>query len=376
MKNHYKVIVIGAGPAGTSCGITLQQSGIRHCLIDKAVFPRNKTCAGLVTQKTYRLIQTLFDRQDTDFLFCAASSEIKLYRKTELLVDTALNRKVRLVNRMTFDNALVEKYKSLGGLLMEGQTGLLIDYANNRIQLSDGQLLYYDTLIFADGALSISHKLLNVDKSRLAFGIETYLPSTVFNTKSIDIYFEYTDNGYLWVFPHGDTVCIGITEPYRKGKDYKNILTAFLKEKNIPTDNSKYTGAFLPYGYVVPQEKLPDNILLIGDAGGFTDPISGEGLYMALHTGMLSAQAITTENPKKIYLQSIRNISAFVKEGKKVQKFFYSPTIHKMVLKRLSGKNRAVSFFFENQVEEYHYEYRNILQMYRDYKKNSSSLFS
>ena len=157
---------------------------------------------------------------------------------------------------------------------------------------------------------------------------------------------------------------------YKKGEDYKKMLASFLKDVGVSTEHIRYIGAFLPYGYVIPQEKLPDNVILIGDAGGFTDPISGEGLYMALKTGILSAQAVTTQNPKKTYWQNVKGLVSVVKEGNRVQKFFYSPAIHKMVLGKLSGKEQLVSFFFEHQVEEYHYEYRNVIQMYRDYKKS------
>ena len=373
MENHYKVIVIGAGPAGTACGITLQKSGINHCLIDKAVFPRNKTCAGLVTKKTYELIQSLLDYQDTDFLFCDTSSTIRLYRKTKLLADAPLKRNIRLVERHSFDNTLAERYKALGGKLFEGEAGITIDYPHNRIVLSSGQILYYETLIFADGALSMSHKLLDTDnKSKMAFGVETYVSSDVIDSKSIDIYFDYVDNGYLWVFPHGERVCVGVAGKYAKDTDYRENLKTFLTDIGVDTQDIKYIGAFLPYGYVIPQEKLPENVLLVGDAGGFTDPISGEGLYMALKTGTLSAQAISTADPKKSYLQMVKNIVSIVKEGNKVQKLFYSPKIHKIVLDKLEGKHQLVSFFFENQVEEYHYEYRHIFQMYRDYKKTKT----
>ncbi len=370
MENHYQVIVIGAGPSGAACGITLQKQGIKHCVIDKATFPRNKTCAGLVTKKTYGLINELFEGQNTERLFCTTANRIRLYRKTQLLADAPLVRDIHLVERKIFDNALVEKYRELGGVLMEGESGITVDYDNNRILLSNGQILYYDTLIFADGALSMSHKSLHVDKSKLAFGVETYLTTEVLDTKSVDIYFEYVDNGYLWVFPHGERVCVGVAGQYKKGEDYKKMLASFLKDVGVSTEHIRYIGAFLPYGYVIPQEKLPDNVILIGDAGGFTDPISGEGLYMALKTGILSAQAVTTQNPKKTYWQNVKGLVSVVKEGNRVQKFFYSPAIHKMVLGKLSGKEQLVSFFFEHQVEEYHYEYRNVIQMYRDYKKS------
>ena len=128
MKHEYEAIVIGAGPAGAACGITLQKSKVSNCVIDKAVFPRSKTCAGLVTGKTYKLIEELFDNKIDDGIFCAVSSEIRLFSRTELLTAAPITNPVRLVNRIDFDNALVKRYLELGGKLFEGERGYTIDY--------------------------------------------------------------------------------------------------------------------------------------------------------------------------------------------------------------------------------------------------------
>lgn len=369
MSVKYDTVVIGAGPSGSACGITLQRRGIKSCLIDKAVFPRHKTCAGLVTGKTYKLINKLFGENDTEYLFCDKTSEIRLFQKKKELVSAQIKKPVRLVKRMDFDNELVKRYKDLGGELFEGETILRIDYAANKIKLKSGRTIEYSNLIFADGALSLGHKRIGFSKSKLAFGIEAYIPREQLDTDSVDIYFEYIDGGYIWVFPHGDTVCAGAVNQFKKGIDYKNILSRFLENIGVDTNNIKYVGAFLPYGNPVPQNKLPDNVMLIGDAAGFADPISGEGLYMALKSGITAAEAVQYRNPKKKYLEDVKPLRRAVTDGKKAQKLFYSPPIFKKVLSKAEGKREFVGFFFDNVVEEYNYEYRQMPKMYRDYKK-------
>ena len=368
MDHRFDTVVIGAGPAGMGCAIVLQKNNKSVCVIDKAVFPRNKTCAGLVTGKTLKLIKSLFDEEDVSGLFCYTADRIKLYRKTRLLVDAPINNSARLVDRIDFDNALVERYKSRDGRIMEGERNIRIDYNGNCVILSNGDRVHYQNLVFADGALSVSHKLIKFDNRKMAFGIEAYVPSDQFSTGSADIYFDCIDDGYLWVFPHGDTVCVGVANLYDKNTDYKRIVTDFLRSVGVDPDIQHYTGAFLPYGYVVPQDKLPDNVMLIGDAGGFTDPISGEGLYMALSTGMLAAEAISYADPKKAYLESIKPIVSIVKDGYKVQKIFFSSAVQKVFLKKIEGKKEIVSHFYDNMVDDYRYEYKNIRKMYSDYK--------
>ena len=370
MNYKYEAVVIGAGPAGAACGITLQQKGVKHCLVDKSVFPRSKTCAGLVTGKTFRLIRSLFGDDYSDSLFCAVSSSVRLFDRTKLLVDAPITKSVRLVNRGEFDNALVERYRALGGELREGERGLKIDYENNRVILSNGDELSYNSLIFADGALSMSHKLLDVPRDRLAFGIEAYVPSSKLSTDSVDLCFGYLETGYVWIFPHGDTVCVGVADRFTRGEDYRAILSEVLSDAGVEPTEAKFIGAFLPYGYLIPQKKLPQNVLLTGDAGGFTDPISGEGLYMALQTGIYAGEAVSEKSPKAKYLGSVKPLEQIVKDGSKVQKLFYTPAIHEKLLGRINGNKKAVTFYFDNQVEEYKYTYRQTAKLYRGYEKS------
>ena len=369
MEHRFDAVIIGAGPAGMGCAISLQKKNHSVCAIDKAVFPRNKTCAGLVTVKTRRLIRSLFDGEDIDGLFCCTASSVKLYRKNQLLTESAIRNSAGLVDRIDFDNALVDRYKSLGGKILEGERNLSVDDQNNRVVLSGGDTIGYGNLIFADGALSLSHKQLKFDNRNMAFGIEAYVPSEQFRTDSVDLYFDCIKDGYLWVFPHGATTCVGAANMYDRKTDYKKILFDFLRSVSVDPAVQHYTGAFLPYGYVLPQEKLKDNVMLVGDAGGFTDPISGEGLYMALQTGMLAAEALASSEPKKTYLKSVEPIATIVKDGKKVQKLFFSSAVQKTFLKKVQGKNRLVGYFYDHMVDDYDYDYRHIAKLFSDYKR-------
>ena len=225
------------------------------------------------------------------------------------------------------------------------------------------------TLIFADGALSQAHKLIDVPRERLAFGVEAYVPSSVISTKSVDLYFDYLDNGYVWVFPHGNTVCVGAANQYNKNDDYIKVLSGVLSDLGAKDCNVKNIGAFLPYGYVVPQNKLPQNVLLTGDAGGFADPISGEGLYMSMKTGILAAEAVKSGKPKEAYLKSVKPLQQIIRDGKKMQKLFYKPSIHQKLFRKVKGNRRFVTFYFDNQVDEYRYTYRQMSKLYKEYKK-------
>ena len=370
LEHRYATVIIGAGPAGLAAAITLQKSGKAPCVIEKATFPRRKTCAGLVTAKTYRLIQELFEDGMTDSLFSHTSSRIRLFKRAELLVSAELERPVHFVSRTHFDNALAERYKALGGVLLEGERRIAVDDDSRTVTLSNGDTIRYDRLLFADGALSLSRKLWDCGKDVFAFGIEAYIPSSLLPTESVDLYFDYLDTGYAWVFPHGDTVCVGAADLRRKNTDYTAIFERFLSDLGVPADVPGRIGAFLPYGKAVAQESLPDHVFLLGDAGGLTDPISGEGLYMALQSGICAARALSDSDPKAAYLSSIGPLTAVVREGLKVQHALYSPLPHRAFIHKVRGNDRVVSYFFENMVEEYRYAYRELPRLFSDYRKS------
>lgn len=369
MEYRYDTVIIGAGPAGTACGITLRKKGEDPCIIDKAVFPRRKTCAGLVTDKTYQLIQTVFDSSDVSDLFCDSADTVELFQGVLPLASSEIERPVRFVNRSRFDNALVERYKSLGGALMQGEKNIRVDYDRRAVMLSNGDRIDYRHLLFADGALSMSREMIPTKKEDFVIGIEAYVPAERICVDSVRLYFGYLDSGYIWVFPHGDRVCIGAGERFTKDQRCREALMRFMDDIGVEADDVKLIGAFIPYGTVPDQKKLPDSVMLLGDAAGLCDPISGEGLYMAMRSGVFAAEALVSSQPKKTYLQYISLMQRTVKDGARVRSVFYSPAFHHRLLQKIRGNSRAVGFYFDKMVNHYRYTYRDILGVYRDYKK-------
>ncbi|MBR6920607.1 MAG: FAD-dependent monooxygenase, partial [Clostridia bacterium] len=248
MDHFTDAVIIGGGPAGSSCGIYLQRAGISNMIIEKRSFPKDKLCAGLVTEKTYRqlskLIKTAVGTDVPDEIFCDKSKRIKLFYKDEPLTDSAVSSLFRLVFRRDLDGYLIETYKKTGGILYENRTVKEYDLDNNTLSLDNGDTVKYKYLIGADGALSPTRKALGYKSPDYIFCTEAFVPKTAaFDDNCVRIYFGYLNKGYVWVFPHGDTLCVGLGDEYRKKTEYEKVLRAFLLSNGLDDGSCKIKGA-------------------------------------------------------------------------------------------------------------------------------------
>ena len=323
---NYKVntVIIGGGPSGTACGNYLQAKGISNIIIEKRTFPREKLCAGLVTTKTYRMIGKIWDLQHPgealpEDLFCSETHDVRFYCANKLLIHARTSDPFRFVHRSHFDHFLAMLYTESGGTLLQNSYCKDYDFQTNTLKLQNGDTVTYQHLIAADGAFSRTRKALGIHRPILGFCIETRIPNRKHSKYApVRAYFGTIENGYVWIFPSGNELCVGLGSVYKKGVDYCAMFERFLKMNHIHAPRNTWKGAFVPYGECINQRDNPPDVVLIGDAGGFVDPFNGEGLYFALCTGNLAAQSII-----RCEKNSTTLCSEFVKATSR-----YAKTIH------------------------------------------------
>ena len=373
MEYNVNTVVIGGGPAGMACAISLQKKGVSNCVIDKAVFPRNKTCAGLVTDKTYRLLKRLLSghREMIPQMFSRRIAETAIFDRDRLAAKAKNKVSFRLAYRKRFDYALVRAYKADGGVMLDGQKKYSIDYENSRITLQDGRIVRYQYLVFADGALSQAHKAFCVKPADMCFCVETFLPASELNTSALQIHFGYLSPGYVWLFPYKDQVSAGVGTTAEKAGECVEVLKTFLKDMGVDASAHPFRGAYVPFGGLADQSRTPENILLIGDAGGFADPIYAEGLYMALYSGMKAAAAIADEEseslPKKAFLEGVRPLCKMIRSGRRLQKILYGEKGQRLFRKKIFGRDLFLQFYCDRQVSSYRYDHMDP-RLFLDYK--------
>jgi len=356
---HFETVIIGGGPAGTAAGISLLKKGKKCCIVDKQKFPRDKPCGGLLSQKTLDLLAALDLSIDLASFYINTTNRISIRKKNKPVSTFECENTFYLTNRKLFDNLLVEEFKKLGGIIFENEFVKKVDASEKVISTKTDLFIKYEYLIFADGAMGISNKL--VKRKNHGIAIEADIPSDLFkfNDRTICIDFGLKHNGYGWIFPKNELTTVGFgCSSHQDGEkclqDFKKYLAYCGISKRILVGMK---GATLPYWPNTDSAICPKyNAMLVGDAAGMVDAMTGEGIYFALQSGMLAAKAIAEgENVLETYQQSSRNIYEIIERSHKAGLTFYKYRHFFMFFARNTEKRLAR--FCDNELAYYNYGY-------------------
>ncbi|MBN1256830.1 MAG: geranylgeranyl reductase family protein [Planctomycetes bacterium] len=294
------ILVIGAGPAGSTVARILSDTGREVCLIDKAAFPRHKTCGGGVPPRTRALLGI-----DYRHLVKSTVDSITLLGGWRGRLEISDSKMAEIVDRSEFDNYLVEKAIAAGTRFEEEASLEAIQYENQHwiVETKRGEIKAKHICV-ADGARSKTARLLGEPCPPLGFALEGYLPRDAVNSKpdSNTAFFEFTciKNGYGWAFPRGEEYAVGVgirnCEAAMLRQSLKRLCSRKGLSKNhnsgLPNQPQRVKGAHLPFFSGARAWYAKDNLYFLGDAAGLVDPLTGEGLFLAVRSGIFAAEAI------------------------------------------------------------------------------------
>ena len=281
------VLIVGAGPAGSVCGYLLKKAGVDCIIVDHASFPREKVCGGGLTPKAWRLLDQLMPGVSYDYL---PVRHLRLQFEDDPVCEFDSEFELRMTCRKDFDHALLRYYQQAGGELMKGSFARYDELPDGRIRVSlkSGDSLTCRYLVAADGANSQVRKQMFGDYRSNTFWLEQYTekaePSDIFSHFSND-YFP----GSFYKFPGMGRDVWGFRSPSETTREkFQERLTKY----GVP--EGRIVGAYIPMGTV---QSTHDHIMFIGDAGGFPNRITGEGLYDAFKTAYNATCAIVEQKP-------------------------------------------------------------------------------
>jgi geranylgeranyl reductase family protein len=366
---RYDVLIVGGGPAGTVAGINLIGSGLRVAILDRARFPRIKPCGGGISCRVFDRFPYLEPvlRSVPTNLVSKVVLESPSGNAIHLESDKPLYAMIR---RIEFDNTLLDHCKAGGIEVREDVTVSRVVVADDGVSLTStsGEEFVADLVIGADGVNSTVAVHAGMrgpwQSSQIAIDGSEESPLSSVNAcqDTMYVYFGMGGSyGYGYVFPkttHAN-FGIGLLLDYAKkqvsDKPYAQHLrfAEDLKRKGvIAGDSLRQNFRVYPLPFAGPLRKISSHrVLLAGDAAGFVNGFTAEGIYYAMvsgeHAGKTALQALRNKNTSAPFLRRYDDaceieVGHELRKSVELQKRFYSdPDLIDLVI-GFAGRNRTV----------------------------------
>jgi len=290
----HQVLIVGAGPAGAYLAYCLARAGIDVLLLEKERFPRTKPCAGGVSPKVIKLLDFSLDPVIEDRI----NQVIFTHRLANPVAVSRGQPIIYTVRRPDFDAFLLERARQAGARVLEGVriTGAATDAVG--VVVSAGERTWRGKLLAgADGACGIVAPALGLSGTgefAVTLEKEVAVPEAAMSHYRGVVIADYglVPKGYAWVFPKAHTVSLGVGTMSRTFRGLNRCLEEI-------TGAAGLTGAMpaAGRGWIIPYRRrvMPLHCcrgLVLGDAAGFADALTGEGIYHALLSAVLAAEVI------------------------------------------------------------------------------------
>ena len=311
MNKAFDIVILGAGPAGTTCVLALKDSGLSLALIDKESFPRDKPCGDAIPGPCIKILKKVTENEQDLFNGLTKSADISnshIYPAKGKKINIAWKAQAFNATRADFDNYLLNLVKSTT------KTTVIEDFQVNNVAVEDKvivtersgtKVLTCDLLIAGDGTNSVVKRKMfsgTAHKGLNGYAIRSYYENVSCNANTNEFYLLDEFPGYFWIFPLTKNIYnvgVGLLNPTSEQAKSVNIKTSmqdvienhpFISEKfKNASSIAKIQGFKLPLGGK-DTSLTADHIMLTGDAAHLIDPLQGHGIDKAMESGVLAAK--------------------------------------------------------------------------------------
>jgi flavin-dependent dehydrogenase len=315
------IAIVGGGPAGAMCGERLARAGYGVTIYDEHL-AWEKPCGGGLTHKAIAAYPFLLN----------SPYPKKLVRTVELIsskghrAQLTLDQPIVIYSRTVLNGLLLERAEAAGCRVVRSRVSQ-IKTEGECATLSAGEdRVEADFVVIAAGARnSLLPNTRPLSRNDLEMTLGYFVPA---NAEGIRVKFLRRFVGYLWSFPRSDHLSVGICGSMARhtSQELRRHLHAFMAEEKIPREGANFFSHVLPS----PQQQtlsarrvVGRNWALVGDAAAWVDPITGEGLYYALRSGDLFAEALIADKPAEYPSRIRKAFSADLEFATRIARRFY-----------------------------------------------------
>ena len=303
MASTYDVVIVGGGPAGSTCARTLVAGGARVVVIDRSMFPRVKLCAGWLSPGIWDVLQLSpreYPRGLWEWNVCHVHYQGK---------DHAFPGKGWFIRRFELDDFLL--HRSGAELRLDVHVKQLERSAGDdrwTVQLPSGETICARHLVGAGGTHCPVARLLAPARPRRAVGVQELElqtdPAAIERTRlgrdgEPELVLFDDIGGYGWNVPKSDWINVGcgtldasaVRDAWKSTHDHLRVAGHLPPEADAELEHVKGHSYFL-YDPAHLETACRDNALLVGDSLGLAHPITAEGILPATVSGRCAAEAI------------------------------------------------------------------------------------
>lgn len=308
---EWDVVVIGAGPAGSMAAQHIARAGFAVLLVEKDMYAGySNSCAGgmaFVLANRLKIPSHVVEKEIYGYT---------LHFNSEVTNRWSTNRPIFItVYRRVFDRFLAQQAVNYGATLLTYTRVVEVNRINNRMLVSmknlrDGKRkeVVSKLVVFADGVNTLARKIFNIgfapcpDNTFLALAYELEAPANSIN--KFEFYFapQSVPWGCYWVFPKKERLNVGVACLRSKIKrNLRRSLDHFIEDAPLLNNKRKlrFTAGLIPLDMA--KNIIDDNCLVVGDAAGMVNPLTGGGLVFAVKSGELAARTCILALEKKEY---------------------------------------------------------------------------
>ncbi|KAB8160238.1 geranylgeranyl reductase family protein [Streptomyces sp. 3MP-14] len=297
-RTVWDVVVVGAGPGGSSAARAAAEAGRRVLLLEKAELPRYKTCGGGIIGPSRDALPPGFElplRDRVHAVTFSLNGRLARTRRSKRML-------FGLVNRPEFDQRLAQAAVKAGAELRTGVTVSRVeqhgpavpDRRTVAVVLAGGEIVLARAVVGADGSASRigAHVGVRLDQVDLGLEAEIPVPPEVAGDWRGRVLIDWgpLPGSYGWVFPKGDVLTVGVISARGEGAATKRYLEEFIGRLGLSGFEPAVSSGHLTRCRTDDSPLSRGRVLVCGDAAGLLEPWTREGISFALRSGRLAGQ--------------------------------------------------------------------------------------